>query len=256
VAESRPVIYASGVSETERRARVQIEDAEEVIEAEPAKIPRESLAPPMTALRPATSGAIVYATAAGALSAVPVPLLDGMLASVARGSAVRRVAARRGVRISRGARSVLAGVGLTRATGTGSARFLRAALSRALAPIRIASRLESGVASFLTVVLFDHYLRTSDRRAGMPVDELEAERIRRAMESAFAESGLEALKTMPLGAVDLVARSVRAAASVDTEDRGIVERLVDSLLDGLADAPTDAVERLTELFDAALARGE
>jgi hypothetical protein len=174
-----------------------------------------------------------------------VPFLDGMLAGVARGSAVRRVAARRGVRLTRGARSVLAGVGLTRATGGGSggARFLRAALSRALAPIRIASRLESGVASFLTVALLDHYLRTSDRRSGMPLDDLEAERIRRAMETAIAESGLEGLKTAPLGVIDLLARSVRAAANVDTEDRGIVERLVDSLLDGLADAPTDALER-------------
>lgn len=246
------------MTESERRARIEIEDAEEVIEAEPAKIPRESLAPPapMTIERPATGGAVVYATAAGVLSAVPVPFLDGMLASVARGSAVRRVASRRGVRVTRGARSVLSQVGLTRATGTGSARLLRMALSRALSPIRIASRLESGAASFFTVVLLDHYLRTSERRPGMPIDDLEADRLRRAMEAALSESGLDALKTAPLGAVDLIARSFRAAANVDTEDRGIVERLVDSLLDGLADAPGDAIERLTEAFDAALARGE
>ncbi len=244
------------MSEPERRGPVWIEDADEAVEAEPTA-PRDSLAPtPMAALRPATSGAVVYATAAGALSAVPVPFLDGMLAGVARGSAVRRVASRRGVRITRGARAVLGGVGLTRATGTGSGRLLRAALSRLLAPIRLASRLESGLASFLTVALFDHYLKTSDRRAGMPVDELEAERIRRAMEAAFAESGLETLRGAPLGVLDLLTRSLRAAASVDTEDRGLVERFADSLLDGLADAPTDAIERLTELFDQALARGE
>jgi hypothetical protein len=211
--------------------------------------------PPMAMARAGTTGAVVYATAAGVLSAVPVPFLDGMLASVARGSAVRRVASRRGVRISRGARSVLSQVGLTRHTGTGSARLLRAALTRALSPIRIASRLESGVASFFTVVLLDHYLRTSDRRSGMPLDELEAERIRRAMESALADSGIEALKTAPLGALELAARSVRSAAAVDTEDRGPVERLIDGLLDGLADAPGDAIDRLTEVFDAALARG-
>ena len=150
---------------------------------------------------------------------------------------------------------MLSQVGLTRHTGTGSARLLRAALTRALSPIRIASRLESGVASFFTVVLLDHYLRTSDRRSGMPLDELEAERIRRAMESALADSGIEALKTAPLGALELAARSVRSAAAVDTEDRGPVERLIDGLLDGLADAPGDAIDRLTEVFDAALARG-
>lgn len=211
--------------------------------------------PPMAVARPGTSGAVVYATAAGVLSAVPVPFLDGMLAGVARGSAVRRVASRRGVRISRGARSVLAQVGLTRHTGSGGARLLRAALTRALSPIRIASRLESGVASFFTVVLLDHYLRTSDRRSGMPIDELEAERIRRAMEAALADSGIEALKTAPLGVLELAARSVRAAAGVDTEDRGPIERLVDGMLDGLADAPQDAIDRLTELFDAALLRG-
>jgi len=217
-----------------------------------AKLSRQG--PPMALARSATSGAVVYATAAGVLSAVPVPFLDGMLAGVARGSAVRRVASRRGVRVTRGARAVLSQVGLTRHTSSGGARFLRAALSRALAPIRIASRLESGVASFFTVVLLEHYLRTSDRRAGMPIDELEAERLRRAMEAALAESGLEALRSVPLGALDLFAKSARAAVGVDVEDRGPIERLIDGMLDGLADAPSDVIDRLTELFDAALVR--
>lgn len=229
----------------------------EVVEAEPDEPSQGPLAhsPPMALARPATSGAVVYAAAAGVMSALPIPFVDTMFAGVARGSAVRRVASRRGVRVTRGARAVLSQVGLVKNTGTGSARLLRAALTRVLAPIRIASRLESGAASFFTVVLLDHYLRTGDRKSGMPLDELEAERIRRAMEAALADSGIEALRSLPMGALDLVARSVKSAAGVDVEDRGPVERLVDGLLDGLADAPGDAVDRLTELFDAALARG-
>lgn len=213
------------------------------------------LAPPMTLERSGTAGAVVYATAAGALSAIPVPFLDGALAGIARGSAVRRVASRRGVRISREARDVLSKVGMTRHVATGPARLLRMALSRALAPVRIASRLEDASASFFTVVLLDHYLRTGDRRHGAPLGGLEAERVRAAMEDAIARGGIDALRSVPLGLVQLVYRAGRAAIEVDAEDRGPIERFVDTLLDGLADAPASTNERLTEHFDAAIARG-
>jgi len=212
-------------------------------------------APPVALDRPGTSGAVVYATAAGLLAAVPIPLLDGALAGIARGSAVRRVAARRGVRISRDARDVLSRVGITRHVGTGPARLIRIALSRALAPVRIASRIEDASASFFTVVLLDHYLRTGDRRPGAPLGGLEAERVRAAMEDAIAHGGLDALRSVPNGVVELAYRSVRAAIDVDAEDRGPIERLIDTFLDGIADAPAGTIERLTEHFDAAMARG-
>lgn len=239
---------------TNSRSEDRIADAI-VDEAESPSTLAHAAPPPVAIERSATSGAVVYATAAGMLSAIPVPFLDGALAGIARGSAVRRVAARRGVRLSREAREVLSKVGVTRHIGTGPARLLRMALSRALAPVRIASRLEDASASFFTVVLLDHYLRTGDRRPGAPVGGLEAERVRAAMEDAIARGGIDALRSVPIGAFELVYRSVRAAIDVDTEDRGPVERFVDTLLDGLADAPGGTVERLTEHFDASIARG-
>ena len=151
-----------------------------------------------------SAGVVVYAAAAGLASVVPVPFLDGILSGMARGSAVRRIAARRGVRLTREARRTLAGVSLTRPTGTGTARLLRVALSRALAPVRIASRIEDATATVLCALLLDHYLATRDRRLGAPLDDLEARRVREAMESALAAGGLESLRSLPLGALEVV----------------------------------------------------
>ena len=211
---------------------------------------------PRALSRQGSGGAAVYAAAAGVVSAVPVPFLDGILGGIARGSAMRRVAARRGVRLSREARKVLAHVSLTHSTGSGPARLLRAALSRALAPIRFMSRAEEAGASFLSALVFDHYLQTSERREGAPVGEAEALRIRAAMEAAFTNGGLEALRAVPVGALEALIRAGKDAAKPDLEDRGIVERFMDSLLDGAADAPSDVFSRMCELFDAALLRSE
>lgn len=229
--------------------------ADAIVDEAESPSPLVTAPPPVVVERSGTSGAVVYAAAAGALSAVPVPLLDTALAGIARGSAVRRVAARRGVRLSRDARDVLSKVGVTRHVGTGPARLLRIALSRALAPVRVASRLEDASASFFTVVLLDHYLRTGDRRAGAPLGGLEAERVRAAMEDAIGHGGLDVLRSAPIGALQLAYRALRAGIEVDAEDRGPIERVIDTLLDGIADAPAGTLERLTEHFDAALARG-
>ncbi len=228
-------------------------EPDELVEESPAKLMRE---PPRALARPSASGAAVYAAAAGVVSAIPVPFLDGLLGGIARGSAMRRVAARRGVRLSREARKVLSHVSLSRSTGTGPARFLRAALSRALAPVRIASRVEEASATFLAALVFDHYLTTSSRRAGAPIGEAEAVRVRAAMEAAFIDGGLEALRSIPMGALETVFRAGKDSLQPDLEDRGLVERFVDQLLDGAADAPSDVFQRVCDLFDAAMARGE
>ncbi|MFN7700857.1 MAG: hypothetical protein ACK5U8_23385 [Deltaproteobacteria bacterium] len=211
---------------------------------------------PRALARPGTASAAVYAAAAGAVSAVPVPFVDAILGGIARGSAMRRVAARRGVRLSREGRTVLSQVSLTHSTGTGPARLLRAALSRALAPVRIASRLEEAGATFLAALVFDHYLASSSRRGGAPVGELEATRVRAAMERAFVDGGLEALRSIPLGALETIWRAARESLQPDLEDRGLVERFVDHVLDGAADAPNDVFQRVCDLFDEAMAREE
>ena len=226
---------------------------DETTSTESAPLVRET---PRALARQGSGGAAVYAAAAGVVSAVPIPFLDGILGGIARGSAMRRVASRRGVRLSREARKVLANVSLARSTGSGPARLLRAALSRALAPIRFVSRAEEAGASFLAALVFDYYLQTSDRREGAPVGEAEALRIRAAMEAAFTNGGLEALRAVPVGALEALIRAGKDAAQPDLEDRGIVERFMDSLLDGAADAPSDVFTRMCELFDAALLRSE
>ncbi len=235
-------------------------DAELVeAEAEDAR-PRTRVAqeltrePPRTLAQAPTTGVAVYAAAAGLVSIVPIPFIDSVLTGIARGSAVRRIAGRRGVRLTHEARKTLAGISITRPTGTGAARLLRMALSRALSPVRIASRLEDATATVLSSILLDHYLATSDRRRGSPLDEREARRVRDAMEAAFAASGLESLRTLPLGAFEVVASAARAAFAIDAEDRGPVERFVDTLLDGAADAPSEWSERLRVLFDEEFAR--
>lgn len=203
--------------------------------------------------RPATGGVVVYAAVAGAASVVPVPFLDAVLAKLARGSAMRRVASRRGVRLTPDARVVLARPGLSAQLGTGPARLLRTAITRALAPVRIASRIEDATATFLSALMLDHYLATSDRRPGAPLGDREAGIVRAAMEQAWADSGLEALRTVPVGIFELVVHAAKATVQLDTEGRGPVERFVDALLDGAADAPDDLMQRMRDHFDAAIA---
>lgn len=242
----------------EPKKKPRPEDEAERDEADLAPLPRTRVEltrePPRALAHAPASGVVVYAAAAGLASIVPVPFLDGLLTGVARGSAVRRIAARRGVRLSHEARKTLAGVSITKPTGTGAARLLRMALARALSPVRIASRLEDATATVLSSLLLDHYLATEERRVGAPLDEPEARRVRSAMETAFASSGLESLKSLPIGALEIVVRAAKAAVALDAEDRGPVERFVDALLDAAADAPSDWIERLRVLFDEALTR--
>jgi hypothetical protein len=131
--------------------------------------------------------------------------------------------------------------------------LLRSAIQRALAPLRIASRIEDAIAIVLSALLLDHYLATADRRTGAPLGEREATIVRAAMERAWAEGGLEAVRTVPLGLVEIVVRAVRATLQTDIEGRNPIERFVDTLLDGAADAPEDLIQRMRDHFDAAIA---
>ena len=209
--------------------------------------------PPRAPGRPATAGVVVYAAVAGVAATVPIPFVDSMISKLARGSAMRRVASRRGVRLTPDARVVLARPGLAAPLGTAPARLLRTAITRALAPVRIASRLEDATATFLSALMLDHYLATADRRPGAPLGEREANAVRAAMEQAWADSGLEALRSVPVGVAEVVGRAFKAAVQLDAEGRGPVERFVDALLEGAADAPEDLVQRMRDHFDAALA---
>src|SRR5690606_4911779 len=113
-----------GAVEAEREDETEV--AADVVEAVPdaasGELVRET---PRALARPATGGVVVYAAVAGAASVVPVPFVDAFLAKLARGSAMRRVAARRGVRLTPEGRAVLARPGLSSPLGSAPARLLR-----------------------------------------------------------------------------------------------------------------------------------
>jgi hypothetical protein len=179
-----------------------------------------------------------------------VPLLDGVLSELARGAALRRVALRHGVTLTPPARSILAGTGATRVTSTGRARLLKAAVSSAVAPFRIASRLEDAAGTLFGAALLDRYL-TRRRKTG-PITRAEAEDLRDAMEEAVVATGFDALREVPLGVFDVIRDAVTAAVARDREGRSRLEVLVDALLDGAAEAPDDLLGRLGAHFDDAM----
>jgi hypothetical protein len=197
----------------------------------------------------------VYATVAGVAGAVPIPILDSALSELARGAAMRRVAKRHGVVLTPDARAILAGPGAVGATSSDRGRLLKSALSTVLAPFRIAARIEDGLGTLFAAVLLDHFLRRPDRPKGAALTEAEARRVRIAIERAVAAAGFDAIKTVPLGVFRILKNGLSAMVTVDAESRSPLERLVDSILDELADGPDELVDTLTYHFDEALARG-
>ncbi len=195
----------------------------------------------------------VYATVAGLAGAVPVPLLDAVLSELARGAAMRRVARRHGVVLTPDARGILAGPGSVHATSTERGRMLKSALATVLAPFRIAARVEDALGTLLSAILLDYFLRSPERPRGAALTEAEARRVRAATERAIADSGFDALKTMPLGLWRVLRRGFDALLAPDAEARSPLERFVDAVLDGLADAPDELVDTLIHNFDEAMA---
>ena len=198
----------------------------------------------------------VYSVAVGLASAVPVPFLDRALSGLARGAALRRVAARHGVRLSGKAREILSAASPKGDARSVSRHVLRTALVQLVAPLRIASRIEDALATTAAALLLDHYLATSKREPRAPIDVTEAKRIRDAMQDGAVVGAFDSLRAAPAGVVKAITSSLRAAAKPDAEDRSPAERLVDALLDEAADAPADVVVRMQAAFDRALAGGE
>ncbi len=191
----------------------------------------------------------IYAAAAGLATAVPVPFADRLLSGLARGAALRRVARRHDVRLSRGARDVLSGGRVNRDP---KGRWLRSAVASAFAPLRIASRVDDAVSTWAAAILLDHHLTVAERPKGAALSRDEAIRIRHAMDSAEVDAVLEALRLAPGGVFKTFGEALRAAAGLDDEDRSPIERAVDTLLDAAADSPESILARLRAAFDRAL----
>lgn len=200
----------------------------------------------------AAGSATVFAAAASALGSVPVPLVDGWLTGVARGSSLRRIAKRHGVLLTRAAREELAKVSVIKNTQTAAGKLVRSALTRLISPLRLAGRAEEAFTTFASAMLLDHYLATHDRPSGAPLGITEAERLRQAIEMALARGGFEALRSTPISVLETVVEAARAGVRADDEDRGVVERVVDTVLDRAADAPSEAMRRLSVELDIAL----
>jgi hypothetical protein len=102
--------------------------------------------------------------------------------------------------------------------------------------------------------LLDHYLLTAERRPGAPLTEDEAPRVQRAIKGATGKGAADALKGAPLSAFIAFKSALDAATAPDPEGRPAVERIVDALLDALADAPDGVTEAIRQRFDDALVR--
>lgn len=204
--------------------------------------------------RQAGASVTVYAAVTGLAGAIPIPLLDSMLSELSRGAAMRRVARRHGVTLTPDARAILAGPGTVQATSSERGRLVKMALASVLAPLRIAARLEDAVGTLFAAVLLDHFLRRPDRPRGATLTQAEARRVRSATETAIGEAGFDAIKTVPLGLFRILRRAFDVTLAADVEGRSPIERFVDAVLDGLADAPDDLVDTLTLQFDRALER--
>lgn len=194
-------------------------------------------------------GLAIYAAAAGLASAVPVPVLDTLLGGLARGAAMRRVAARHGVRLSRDARRLLAH---PPPAADRRVRLARRVLTRVVAPLRVIRRVEEGLGALAAARLFDHYLRTSDRRPGAPLEAAEAARVRAAIGRAAVEGAFDSARDAPGGFYRTARDAVATLLEPGSDDRTPLERVVDTLLDAAADAPDDVGDRVLERFDAAL----
>lgn len=199
----------------------------------------------MAGREPVESELPVHAAAASAVAVIPLPLLGGMLTGVARGSALRRVLRRRGVRFGPGARAELASFRVGNA-GAGVRLVLRK-----IPGLGLGNRLEAGIATWLSARLIDRYLSENDVGPSLHIDE--ARLLRLALDACFAEGlGRDALRLIP-ELVRLSGRTVSAPFRDDLEGRAPHLRAVDTLLDGLSDLPADFFVDFDRRFDAALA---
>lgn len=196
----------------------------------------------------------VYAAAAGLASAVPIPFIDGLVARAARGGAMRRVAKRHGVVLTPGARRVLEQAGTDRDPKVRGYKVVRSIVQRIWLPLVAMDRLEEGLASLASSLLFQRYLEAEGIPSGATIDEFEAQRVRVAIDAALLGGVGDALRAAPEGLRELGRALAQAARTVhDDEGRGRHEAVLDTLLDAIADVPEGVFDTLVARFDRALA---
>ena len=108
------------------------------------------------------------------------------------------------------------------------------------------------VDALLSAVFMDYYLSKRSFTREVPIDRVEAARIRDAMLKA-TEGGIVALsKAAPRGIGKTLQVMGKALERAGAEGRSAPERFVDAFLDAIADSPENFLEYFVERFDAAL----
>lgn len=186
---------------------------------------------------PRTGYVPVYAVAAGLAAAVPLPLIDGWLARTARGSAMRRVAERHGLTLSPEARRHLGDVQLPKHLRVRGYRVARAALQKSFFPMVPVRHVEDALAALGSSLLFDAYLRHRPFPRGTTVELADARTIRRSIDGALVHGATDLAAALPELAKSLASESWRIVRY--GEERGLsrAEKLVDHVLDAIADVP-------------------
>lgn len=205
--------------------------------------------------QPRSGNVTVYAAAAGLASAVPIPFVDGIVAQAARGGAMRRIAMRHGVSLSPEARRVLGKAGLDRDPKVKGYRLVRSIVQRFWLPLVALDRVEDGLSSLASSLLFQRYLELRAIPRGHVIEEPEAHRIRVAIDTALVGGLGDSVRSVPENVRELARAIVDSLKTLDGEGRGRHEAALDTLLDAVADIPEGVLDTLIDRFERALAEG-
>ncbi len=197
----------------------------------------------------------VYAIAAGLASAMPMPIVDSLIARTARGSAMRRVAARHGLLLSPEARKVLGGIELPKDVRVSGYKVARSILQRYLFPMLPVARVEEGLAALGSAMLFDAYLRHRPLERGTTLDEATAKRIRVSIDAALVQGLGDLARSLPDSMKRVASDSLNIVRTRDAEGRARHEAIVDHVLDAVADVPESMLRALELRLEQELARG-
>lgn len=232
------------------RAKVRSLGASASLAANVTRLMKDDLLPTSTS----TNGFVpVYAIAAGLAAAVPMPFVDSMLARTARGSAMRRVAARHGLTLAPEARRILGEAELPKDVRVKGYKVARTVVQRYLFPMIPISRLEDGLAALGSAMLFDSYLRHRPLPQGSVVGVPEALEIRSAIDAALLQGSGDLARSMPEVASRVAKETVKVIRTTDAEGRRRFEALVDHFLDAIADVPESMLRTLELRLEQQLA---
>jgi len=207
----------------------------------PTRVSTSALDQPRGALGIGRLG--TYSAIGAAVTAIPIPILPGSIATRVRGALVHDVCSRHGLSVTPEARRILAKPGLAEGPEGVFGMALRFATTRLfsrLGPLGVIPPIRSALLTYAIGHLLARYL---DRRedASVRVDVDEARRVRRAIESAIAH------------VVGTPAPDETDVGSAPEELRDPFTQATDGIIAAVASLPGHIVRRLDAAFDESLA---